>query len=181
MGYTHYWDIAENVDDQKFRQAIRVMGRIVKDNEEILAGPGGEGKPEFTMLGEYPVAEGKEGLVVIGSNEVISTEEYIAINGIDDESRESFIIGTNEKKYDFCKTVRKPYDVVVTACLVVLKFFLGDQVNVSSDGIWSGSDNQLNVDEEIFNGIRLAAKYVPIKNPVYEVRGKNVEIEYKGE
>jgi hypothetical protein len=39
--------------------------------------------------------------------------------------------------FDFCKTARKPYDAVVTACLILLKQTYGDAVEVSSDGSWS--------------------------------------------
>ena len=34
----------------------------------------------------------------------------------------------------FCKTAYKPYDIVVTACLVILQYRLGDAIQVSSDG-----------------------------------------------
>jgi hypothetical protein len=34
----------------------------------------------------------------------------------------------------FCKTAYKPYDICVTACLIVLKHYFGAQVAISSDG-----------------------------------------------
>jgi hypothetical protein len=39
--------------------------------------------------------------------------------------------------FDFCKTAEKPYDVVVTASLLLLKDCYGDAVDISSDGYWS--------------------------------------------
>jgi hypothetical protein len=41
--------------------------------------------------------------------------------------------------FDFCKTARKPYDLPVCACLIVLQHYFGDQFRVSSDG---GIDTQ---------------------------------------
>lgn len=36
--------------------------------------------------------------------------------------------------FDFCKTAFRPYDLAVTAFLVIAKHYLGDQLTVASDG-----------------------------------------------
>lgn len=36
--------------------------------------------------------------------------------------------------FDFCKTAYKPYDLAVTAFLIIAKHHLGDEIRVSSDG-----------------------------------------------
>ena len=36
--------------------------------------------------------------------------------------------------FDFCKTARKPYDVVVCAALLAIKHHQGDNVEIRSDG-----------------------------------------------
>ena len=36
--------------------------------------------------------------------------------------------------FECCKTAFKPYDIAVTAALIVAKHYLGDQISVSSDG-----------------------------------------------
>jgi len=38
------------------------------------------------------------------------------------------------ERFGFCKTAYKPYDIPVTACLIILKHHFGSKVNVSSDG-----------------------------------------------
>jgi hypothetical protein len=42
----------------------------------------------------------------------------------------------NEKglHFDFCKTAYKPYDIAVTACLIIAKHHLGNDIEVRSDG-----------------------------------------------
>ena len=40
----------------------------------------------------------------------------------------------SENEADFCKTARYPYDTVVTACLIIMKHYLGDSFQVNSDG-----------------------------------------------
>jgi hypothetical protein len=36
--------------------------------------------------------------------------------------------------FDCCKTAFRPYDISVTACLVIAKHYLGDDIRVSTDG-----------------------------------------------
>jgi len=38
------------------------------------------------------------------------------------------------RHFEFCKTAYKPYDLAVTACLIIAKHHLGDEIVVSSDG-----------------------------------------------
>jgi hypothetical protein len=66
----------------------------------------------------------------------------------------------SENHADFCKTRQNPYDIVVVACLAVLKHRLGVAMNVSSDGRpadWTA-------------GIDLARRVtgLKIKNPIKE-------------
>ena len=38
------------------------------------------------------------------------------------------------KSFDCCKTNYYPYDLAVTACLIIAKHYLGDQIEIKSDG-----------------------------------------------
>lgn len=61
----------------------------------------------------------------------------LKFNGTDNLSHEDFIIREHYKEnvgFNFCKTNQKPYDEVVTACLCILKHYLGDNIDVDSDG-----------------------------------------------
>ena len=37
-------------------------------------------------------------------------------------------------QFGFCKTARKPYDVMVVACLILYKYYFRKDVEISSDG-----------------------------------------------
>lgn len=50
------------------------------------------------------------------------------------ELREHFKQNVDSLGIAFCKTNSKPYDTVVTACLAVLKYRLGDAISLNSDG-----------------------------------------------
>ena len=55
----------------------------------------------------------------------------IRFNGLHDESHEDFFY-REDQSFDFCKTARKDYDVVVVATLCLVAYFRLAQV--SSDG-----------------------------------------------
>jgi hypothetical protein len=123
MGYTHYWTFksikrgATKHTNANYAKAIAACQRIVRTynlgrvDETRLAGVTAHTEP-----GSYA---------------------GVTFNGTGDLSHEPFILRdyfNHNSASNFCKTARKPYNVVVVACLVVLKHFLKDQVTVSSDG-----------------------------------------------
>jgi len=121
MGYTHYLYTALELDKEKFKA-------VVQDFKKIL--------PNFEhLLGQYGGGVGKP----------IITNSEIGFNGIGENSHETFVVTRRNKKqsfqgdgedkaFSFCKTARKPYDIAVTSCLVIVKHHFGDEVKVSSDG-----------------------------------------------
>lgn len=88
----------------------------------------------------------------------IFSDSLIRFNGVDDDGHETFYIdqifgGTykqwrDNKVFAFCKTARKPYDTIVTACLIILKHYLGDDIKISSDGHPEEWQNGLNACKE---------------------------------
>ena len=65
-----------------------------------------------------------------------STWDRIFLNGVDEDSHETFVIDRNSTRWDFCKTARKPYDDVVSAILIAARYNFGDKFSLSSDGTW---------------------------------------------
>ena len=65
------------------------------------------------------------------------TKESVRFNGYGPESHETFDWSIDSSGFGFTKTARKPYDAVVTACLIHLKDVYGDLVDIGSDGSWS--------------------------------------------
>lgn len=124
MGYTHYWtfkkpkrgDAAKT--EELYQKAVKECAKIIRTYYE--ANGGLSGYTAHTPTGKYG---------------------GILVNGKGDDAHEDFVLREHFKQnfentdgFDFCKTARKPYDVVVTACLIVLKHRLGDYIDVSSDG-----------------------------------------------
>lgn len=141
MGYTHYWRTRMTTDPQKLAAAHWDVVQIVRASKVPLANGHGD----------------------VGSEPIIS-EGVVIFNGVGDDAHETFSwppnftdrfpdhskgetwetpVRTGELicmpdesgfGFEFCKTARKPYDAVVTACLIAVKRHLGDDVEVSSDG-----------------------------------------------
>lgn len=121
MGYTHYWGInpthgkAEK-QEKLYQKAIKDCNKVIKAYYKIHKGT------DSSLSGFSAHANGKYG--------------GLQVNGKGDNAHEEFSLREHFKQNegDFCKTRQKPYDLVVVACLGIMKFHLGDAFNVDSDG-----------------------------------------------
>jgi hypothetical protein len=124
MGYTHYWRVRPTADAGAWREALVEAAEIVRHSPVSLAGWDGNGEPELS-------------------------EDGIRFNGVGELAHETFELLADPARYEpapwgesipgyvfsFCKTARKPYDIVVTALLAALHDRLGPSVIiVTSDG-----------------------------------------------
>lgn len=152
MGYTHYWTFKKPAKGQtakieaKYQLAIKQCNKIIKAYSA-----------EFGGLSGYSAhAKGYGGLHVNGSRE--NAHEDFSI-------REHF---SQNDTGNFCKTAQKPYDVVVVACLIVLKHYLQDNIQVDSDGEKS----------DWIDGLNLATKVLKLKtlNIPVSIRGNALKL-----
>ena len=61
--------------------------------------------------------------------------DEIWFNGVSDEGHETFsLYRQGSGGFEFCKTARKPYDVLVVACLLIYAHFSPGTIELSSDG-----------------------------------------------
>jgi len=109
MGYTHYFgpmDLTENQFEKIRMASVRVVELAVVDLGLSLAiERDDDGPPELS-------------------------KERIRFNGVGDGGHETFIL--EPRGNEFCKTARKPYDIVVIAILCLLHHYGG--TSVRSDG-----------------------------------------------
>lgn len=138
MGYTHYFSHF-GCSAAEFAKIADATRKIIKASGVGIAGGNGLGIPEVTR-------------------------HNVALNGCrPDLDHETFCLnrigGT-----DFCKTARKPYDIVVTACLAYVAAY--HDYEISSDGDV----------EDWIAGTELANKAlgVPVPNPIIvnQLKGK---------
>ena len=124
MGYTHYLRFNKPVAKRKFSKA---SADIKKAFELIKA--------------EFPNIAIKDGW---GENEPQIDKDAIWFNGdaSKNEDYENFVVGVGYKGLTFCKTARQPYDVYVCVACLVLKEHFGDDLCLSSDGIFKDDEDR---------------------------------------
>lgn len=126
MGYTHYFGfkVPKGIKAAKleatYQLAIQECAKVARMYNKECAE---KGLTHFRLSGY--TAHTKSG-------------QYggIQLNGKGEYSHEAFELREHFKQnvFGFCKTARKPYDTVIVACLAILKYRLGEAIDVSSDG-----------------------------------------------
>ncbi len=126
MGYTHYW--TPKIVDQKTWDKFLEDAKTLKKN-----------LPRYSQSAGGYFAEGRWKRVIkirggLGTGRPEINKKAIYLNG--DEQRgldhETFYISPTCDDWAFCKTARKPYDLLVCALLIAAHAELGYEV--SSDG-----------------------------------------------
>ena len=128
MGYTHYWTFDPNKvkDTEQLRKKFKRASQYVKGFVKFIS---------FNKSEVYKICGG------LGKGKPIFNETEIWFNGDASEhlDHETFSIHwsrpTTHGKYgDFCKTARKPYDVVVCFTLLIFAELFPEAFEFSSDG-----------------------------------------------
>lgn len=147
MGYTHYWTQTRDFNEVEMRDICSAIRRIIKTAQKREVPCYGGINSEDTVV---PTICGFDGTGAPTLN-----KDEISFNGQGpDFDHETFYFkAKRETPYPggtlggaFCKTARKPYDVVVTACLTFLQADYGFEV--SSDGVMEDWDAGVRLAEE---------------------------------
>lgn len=161
MGYTHYWQFTmpkrgETAKiERAYKKALKECATIARTY--YLANGGLSGFSAHTEPGKYG---------------------GLKINGKGDEMHEDFIMREHFKQnfedhtnplvrsgWNFCKTARKPYDIVVTACLIVLEYRLPGNFSADSDGYTDDWAEGLELAQRILKNKKLS---IPKNVRVYQ-------------
>lgn len=134
MGYSHSVSFSSNRGAAKqiektYQNAILKCAKVVRFVSERDGGLAGYTAHDKTyQYGGLNV----NGSVRAGQCETFAMREHFSEN-------ESFWVKTN----------RYQYDTVVVACLIILKHFLGERINVGSDGLRADWQDGLNLAREV--------------------------------
>lgn len=155
MGYTHSFTFRRaekaKVTEAKYQRAIQDCQRIVRRYYKLNGGI--SGYTAHCPIGAYG------GIEVNGKRpddgETFSLREHFSQNLEDDFKA-------------FVKTYRLSYDLVVVACLTVLKHRLGESVIVSSDGYAEDWADGVEFARQV-TGLKLVNPMKPRNEFVYDV------------
>jgi len=110
-GYAHYFAWNGQPDSARLAACIADMAKIVAAAKILVAGPDGSGSPDVEPL-------------------------EIEFNGVGANAQSPFDFPGNAGR-NSCKTQLKPYDAVVTACLIAARdHFPPTMLAIASDGNW---------------------------------------------
>lgn len=152
MGYTHYW-YQNELPEKEFKDFTYAVRNLLEATDIPIVG--GFGDP-----GTQPVI----------------TSELVSFNGLEDDSHETFYFqripdarGFSSRKdyagFNFCKTARKPYDIVAVAALCIADVIFEGHIEISSDGMPEEWAEGLEFAKEIFPTARIPATVV--EHPVH--------------
>jgi len=124
MGYTHYWTPKKS-SAKKFKEFSNTCQKLHDNLPKKSDTAGG-----YHSDDEIEIGNGQGHLA--GDNKPEFSKDAVWFNGVGKLAHETFAMSLNETNWTFCKTARKPYDLLVCACLLASIDILG--YNVSSDG-----------------------------------------------
>ena len=170
MGYTHYWKFNTNykISSLKWKEIVDDFNKILDveidiPNNDLYCGTEG-----LTRLRSILEPDSDQRLEITdneirfnGREEGDRGHETFSIQRMSDE-RLKVYAKRLERDYifDSCKTARKPYDIVVCCLLVILKYHLGNMIEVSSDGAdWTNDEGvYYEIDGAWSDAIKLCAE-----------------------
>ena len=169
MGYTQYYSKKELTHDQtkwdaflqdaktvacRFKLCIPQSVQFITDDDKIIRGDidiaigdgGGDGGvPEFTKDLIWFNGVGK------GSHETLSIDRDDSAKIADGGRMADYykdMWKRDKRMFNFTKTAHKPYDLLVTATLILYKHHFGDAVEISGDGGPEGYEEGLKLVNE---------------------------------
>lgn len=107
----------------------------------VIRGGQGEGNPEITPTSIWFNGDGSQGL----------DHETFGIQPFDMGGFQSFDEIQKDGAFGFCKTARKPYDLLVCVSLMILKHNLGSDLRIASDGNLANWGEAIQFYENLFN------------------------------
>jgi hypothetical protein len=145
MGYTHYFTIKKEVEQEVWNEFLKDVKKLYKAMPEhshssgdyysemplALSGCFKYEKPQFTK--EHIYFNGSNGLKRIKIRKQHWEDSKLEKPEWNDLGHETFVLNRKGCE-EFCKTARKPYDLMVQAVLIIAKYYFQDNISIGSDG-----------------------------------------------
>jgi len=114
MGYTHYFDQIKPADEQEWSNLCDAFRKLMAT---------------ALLTESLPIQREED-----DSSPPHIDVQYIIFNGIGDDAHETMVLDRKGMGFQFCKTEHKPYDIAVTALLVLADHCCPNTWVISSDG-----------------------------------------------
>lgn len=201
MGYTNYYELKRHnlstKDFDKIVKDVKIIEDYIKNNVVISKNAGGQYTERVTLHDGMGCGKG---VLYIGETQNNKTRiKEIFFNGDAKQGldHEGFGIRSGAQNDSFCKTARKPYDLVVCMVLLSLQYHVNTS-KVSSDGNIEDWEHAIDLWKELFPErnleifglskefpnlyiVRLPSKVkeMKIKEDAFDYDEKRIKEEYK--
>lgn len=127
MGYTHYWCRKEDLSDgwEEFINDVKKVYENFLKVELKIAGGFGVGEPVFD-----------ENMVWFNGEGELAEQTFYLPRIILENGKKGYLVLEKVFCFTFCNTDRKPYDILVTAVLILAKRHFDKKIKIASDGNW---------------------------------------------
>ncbi len=133
MGYTHYWKTKKRPTNKQWDKIQKAVALVLNS-------------VSIKSLVQYESDEAAPPVV---------SAELIRFNGIAEKGHETFYLDRDPIGFEFCKTADKPYDIAVTAVLVIVEGYAPDCYSVASDGMASDWESGLSLTQTMDKNLSL--------------------------
>lgn len=120
MGYTHYWKFRNRVAPKDIENGRLKWELAISKIKLALT---------YVQNNGIKIADG------VGTNKPYIGKDAICFNGYGSEMHETMYISYKDGGWSFCKTARKPYDLLVCLTLLAFKEAFGNDFEYASDGV----------------------------------------------
>lgn len=113
MGYTHYFPQQRPITDEEWQLVSGAAYTLTRHAPVHVAIASELDETDPPMIGE----------------------QSIRFNGFGEEGHETFLLRREfDPAFEFCKTARKPYDLIVCAVLIAANHYAPGWLQINSDG-----------------------------------------------
>ena len=171
MGYTHYFELKKAPTVEQWDSFKKRVLAMINNRPEKTNVAGGYYSDEDLIVsnrgGEDPISNASDVFLFEEEfcymDKTFPATECISLNGFGDMSHEPFYLRKDGMNlgFSFCKTNRKPYDLLVCgAILIAAAVFGNDGFTFSSDGDWDEWEGVVDFMNEISHktGIAIVEK-----------------------
>ena len=144
MGFSHYYSVKKEIEQEVWNEFLKSVKKLYKNMPEhshssgdnysemplSLSGCWNHEKPQFTK--EQICFNGSNGLKRIKTKDGWQDAKH-SNKEWNDLGHETFVLNRKGCQ-EFCKTARKPYDIMVQAVLVIAKYYFESNISIGSDG-----------------------------------------------
>ena len=164
--YSHHWVIVEGIDPTKLPLIAEDVADIIRRSEIPIVGVHGIPGTQASITPDEVGFNGLNRACCCDIDNFDPEEhQWVCISNYVDDSHDPFILNFSKLGVEFCITERKPYDAVVGAVLLTIKYHLPRHFFIASDGKF-GSEWKKGAGDSGISPVAIYEHLFPERGPI---------------